>query len=161
MLENGDFNVVPMMMGETRDEGLVFMAGLQFDQDKLNMFNDNLDQCLAVHMLGEYFHKTLSPNVQFKVEKLKQFYLHGNQINVQDWTYKNLSNMNTDGAMIRAGEIQVRQFAQKTPAFYYQLDFLGTTSVLDFYGKSTMQILTDMLKKFLGLKPKAIGNIQF
>ena len=81
MLENGDFNVVPMMMGETRDEGLVFMAGLEFDQDKLNMFNDNLDQCLAVHMLGEYFHKTLPPNIQFKVEKLKQFYLHGNQIN--------------------------------------------------------------------------------
>ena len=160
MLENGDFNVVPMMMGETRDEGLVFMAGLEFDQDKLNMFNDNLDQCLAVHMLGEYFHKTLPPNIQFKVEKLKQFYLHGNQINVQDWTYKNLSNMHTDGAMIRAGEIQVRQFAKKTRAFYYQLDFLGTTSVLDFYGKSTTQILSDMLKKFLGLKPKAIGNVQ-
>ena len=157
MLESGDFNVVPMMMGETRDEGLVFMAGLEFDQDKLKMFNDNLDECLALHMLGEYFHQTLPSNVQAKIDKLKQFYLHGNAINVQDWTFRNLSKMNTDGAMIRAGEIQVRQFAKKTPAYYYQLDFLGTTSVLDFYGKSTMQILIDMLKKVLGLKPKAIG----
>ena len=156
ILADGEFNVVPILSGEVKQEGRIYLSEFVNHPKLVQKFNDNWHQCMAGRMLARFYVDGQVPEeIIEKIDTITEYYLgdKNERFNPDpnDWRFKNFSQLITDGAMHYAGELQALQFSKKTTVYHYQYDYVGTFSYLDLAGKKVWQMIWTLIGKKLGL----------
>merc|ERR1739844_164116 len=101
------------MIGVVKNEGLLQSTPLDQDPDLLEYFKSNWDMC-SVHAFLDVFHiDKVSENLKSKVDAITKFYQLDN-IELNHWTFQNLTNAFGDSRFFLATDIMARQLAKKT-----------------------------------------------
>ena len=153
---DGEFNVVPIISGEVKQEGRIYLSEFTNHPALVAKFNDNWHQCMAGRILAKFHVDGQVPDdIKRKIDTMTEYYLGDkNQrfvLDPNDWRFKNFSQLITDGAMHYGGELQAKQFSKKTKLYYYQYNYVGTFSYLDLAGKPVSEMIWTLLGKKLGL----------
>ena len=81
IFENGDFMKVPVMLGATRDEGLLHTASFLSNLVLFEDFKSNWEVCYANSFLEEYFvEEPISKLLLAKIHKVHEFYFGKNEL---------------------------------------------------------------------------------
>ena len=153
---DGEFNVVPILSGEVKQEGRIYLSEFINHPALVSKFNDNWHQCMAGRILAKFHVDGQVPDeIKRKIDSMTEYYFGDkDQRFVPDpnhWKYQNFSQLITDGGMHYGGELQAKQFSKKTKLYYYQYNYSGTFSYLDLAGKKVYQMIWTLLGKKLGL----------
>ena len=156
IFKDGEFNVVPVMTGEVKNEGIAYLPDFSTKEELLKNFNDNWHQCIAAYAFGRTFlDGTVPEDIKKKVDDITEFYLKDkNERFVPDknhWKYNNFSRLLNDCGMHYGGELQASQLSKKTKVYNYQFDYVGTFSLLDLAGKPQLEVMKTIIGKKLGL----------
>ena len=156
IFKDGEFNVVPTMTGEMKNEGIAYLPDFSLLPERVKYFNDNWYKCLPSYVLGRNFLDGKVPeDIKKKVDAITEFYFNDKSYrfvpNKDDLNYYKFSQLLGDSGMHYSGELQASQLAKKTKVYNYQFDYVGTFSLLDVAGKSGFEMAKIILGKKLGL----------
>ena len=156
IFKDGEFNVVPVMTGEIKNEGLAYLPDFSTKGPLVKNFNDNWHQCIAAYAFGRNFLDGQVPeDIKKKVDDITEFYFEDKNErfvpNQNDWRYVNMSRLLNDCGMHYGGELQALQLSKKTKVYNYQFDYVGTFSLLDLAGKPQLEVMKTIIGKKLGL----------
>jgi len=163
IIADGEFNVVPILSGENKQEGIAYISDFQNYPKLVQNFNDNWHQCMAGRVLARYYVDGQVPDdIKKKVDTITEYYLgdKSERLNPDpnDWRYGKFAQLLTDGGMHYHGELHALQYSKKTKNYYYQYDYAGTFSQPDFAGKSIPGIIWTIIGKKLGVITERVSE---
>ena len=157
ILKSGEYNKVPIMIGTAKDEGVLHTATLLQDPEMFQYFKSNWDVCAGVSFLDQFFIDQPSKDLVKKAQKVKDFYFGSTELELDDWTFTNLTRAFTDSGFFLGTELML-PYLKDTKTYYYHLDHLGSFSMGDIFSLSKIGLVTNVLKKFVGIcETKKLG----
>ena len=155
VLEDGDFVKVPVMLGATRDEGLLHTASMISDPAVFEDFKTYWEVCYANSFLEQYFVEEPIPDPLLKkIHQVHDFYFASNG----DWTFTNLTHLFTDPGWLLSAERLAHQLSKKSNTYYYHFEHVGSFSAGDIFSQGKLGFLWTLLKKFVGVhETKSLG----
>lgn len=149
IFEKGQFNKVPVMIGNAKDEGYLQAGFFHKDPSLFQKFWKD-PKCPASAFLGHYsFGKEVPTDILEKIEVIKDEYFDGNTQSFDSQVLKALANAYSDSGFNLGTDLLAKQLSQKTTTFYYQFDHLGSFSFADIVA-SPYGVLWELLKRKFG-----------
>ena len=73
IFNSGEFNIVPTMVGATKDEGLLYTANHFVDPNKYSIYETEWNRCASKTFLGRYYDE-LTKQDQEKLNLIAEYY---------------------------------------------------------------------------------------
>lgn len=147
---------VPVMVGFTRDEGLINSVRLFKDRERAEMANREPERCMAQNTLG-VVRETCDEMCEDRMREAIKFYFgDGRKAGEFDFggeDFAAVTDFYTDNGIAFASDFTKRSLVKsqrKSNVFYYRFDHLGSVSVADILESSTLELLKIMGGRILG-----------
>ncbi len=151
-IAQGHFNRVPTMIGSLKDEGLLNTATMLQDPGLLEYFKTHWEECAANSFLQTFFLKEIDVKTRKKIAAIEDFYLQGQKIWKNHWTFQNLSKIFADTKFFYGSDKMAQDLSRhNAKTFYYQFDHLGSFSISDILSSSRPSLIWTLLKKLVGI----------
>ena len=160
VFKDGDFVKVPVMIGATRDEGLLHTASMLSDPVVFEDFKTNWEVCYANSFLEQYFVEDPIPAPLLKkIHQIHDFYFGQNELTLdEDWIFRNLTHLFSDPGWLLSAERLAHQLSQKSKTYYYHFEHVGSFSAGDIFSLGKSGFLWTLMKKFVGIhETKSLG----
>ena len=162
-MKSGKVANVPVMVGFTRDEGLINTARLFKDHERAETANKDPEYCMAQNTLG-VVRETCDELCQTKMREAIKFYFgedkKAGEFDFRGEDFAAVTDFFTDNAIAFASDFAKRSLVKsdkKNKIFYYRFDHLGSLSVADILESSTMDLLKIMGGRILGNANVTLG----
>lgn len=150
LLESGFVSKVPIMIGATKDEGLIHMGPLVQDKTKFDYLLNNWYECGASNFLGVFFKEEVDPKHKQLLDEIKTFYFGDKEISL-DQTFTNLTNLFSDPGFLYGAASTAKLMSEKgtNPVYFYLFDHAGSFSFGDLFSTPPAGTLAIILGKML------------
>ena len=150
---SGEVVNVPVMVGFTKNEGLINTVRLLKDPDRAEMANNDPEFCLAQNALG-VLRETYDGASEAKARAaLKLYFGKDKEFDFGGGDFAAVTDLFTESSIAFASDFTKRSLVRrnKSDVFYYRFDHVGSLSAADILESSLLDTLKVIGGRLLGL----------
>ena len=150
---------LPIMMGITKDEGILSSGSFVRDKEVFKRFRDNWKTCGPSNLFGIRREK-VTDEISELTEQVRQFYL-GDEVMDLDMNFSNITDMLSDAMFAygtdytvrslrrRGGKIKGENHNNPQPLYYYMFSHVGGFSLGDVFASTPLELVSTVLRNAL------------
>eukprot|EP00092_Neocalanus_flemingeri_P021127 GFUD01022894.1.p1 GENE.GFUD01022894.1~~GFUD01022894.1.p1 ORF type:complete len:581 (+),score=136.25 GFUD01022894.1:59-1801(+) len=149
ILKDGKENKVPVMIGFTKEDGLLYTTRFIKDPEFEKHFNDNWDTCAPINLLGKESHAISDQDIEYVNNLRKSYSSNSDQIKPAE-----LTTLFTDAVFGLSTHKVAKYLAQSNKSVYkYIFSYRGSSSVSDVFSYPFWKTALYMMVRMFWMYP--------